>query len=212
MPQPWQWPESDAWLRDTHWAYDPGAADLVLELASALRAPAVMSDFTRLLADPNRPPHARDIFRTTAEGRPVSFNQQVDDEERERRMAELYLPYHELYDRTVGESQVNLCFSVHTFTPIYEGKKRELEVGVLFDKDERQALEMAKVFEEAGFCVGRNEPYSGREGLIYSVERHALKHGRRCLELEVRNDLALAQAVRDRIVDVLVDILPRLAS
>lgn len=210
MPAPWVWPEADAWLKETHWAYDPGASELVLELASALHAPAVMSDFTRLLADPNRPPDAIDIFRAAAEGKSISFNQGLDADERQKRMSLLYEPYHQAFDRAVAESQVSLCFSVHTFTPVYEGNKRELEVGVLFDQEEAQAGVLAEAFSKAGFRVALNEPYSGREGLIYSVEQHALKHGRRCLELEVRNDLAQAQAVRDRIVDVLVATLPTL--
>ncbi len=211
MPGPWSWPNEDAWLKDTHWAYDLGAADLVRELASALRAPTVMSDFTRLLADPNRPPHDAEIFRQVADGKPIGFNQNIDDEERARRFNELYDAYHEAFDKAVRDGQANLCFSVHTFTPVYEGERRELEIGILFDRDEPQARELADAFDRGGFTVALNEPYSGRHGLIYSVEQHALRHDRRCLEIEVRSDLALAQAVRDRIVDILGSKLPALA-
>jgi predicted N-formylglutamate amidohydrolase len=45
-----------------------------------------------------------------------------------------------------------------------------------------------------------NEPYSGKLGLMYSVDRHAKKHGRRPIELEVRQDLAVDPVVRRRVV------------
>ena len=55
----------------------------------------------------------------------------------------------------------------------------------------------------AGFLVALNEPYSGREGLIYAAERHAGTHGRRALELEVRQDLATDPSARRQIVGAL---------
>jgi len=54
MPEPFRFPEEDAWLVGTHWAYDLGAADLTRELADAIGAAAVLSRFSRLLIDPNR--------------------------------------------------------------------------------------------------------------------------------------------------------------
>ncbi len=42
--------------------------------------------------------------------------------------------------------------------------------------------------------------YSGRAGLIYCAKRHAVAHGRRAIELEVRQDLAVEPGVRQRVV------------
>ncbi len=44
--------------------------------------------------------------------------------------------------------------------------------------------------------------YSGREGLIYGAEKHAESHGRRALELELRQDLAMDSLVRSQFVEL----------
>jgi len=100
-------------------------------------------------------------------------------------------------------SRAPLALSVHSFTPLYEGQRRVVEVGVLFDREEALAVELHARFREAGFEARLNEPYSGREGLIYSVSSHASVSGRRALELELRQDLAVDPAVRARVIEVL---------
>jgi len=206
LPGPWTWPELDRRLLGTHWAYDLGAADLCRELAHASRAAAVLSRFSRLLADPNRAVDSPDVFRAFAEGLPVELNRAVTAEDRERRLA-LHRGYHEAADRAVEASTAKTLLAVHTFTPIYEGAARDVEVGVLFVDEERLAAELHLRFVRAGFRAALNEPYSGKDGLLYSVERHAVKHGRRPLELELRQDLAMDPVVRARVVEVVTRFL-----
>ena len=205
LPPGWTWPEEDAWIVDTHWAYDLGAAELSEELARALRAPALLAAFSRLLADPNRPEHSEELFRQKAEGRLVHLNRAIDEEERQRRLEGYYRRYHQALDALVARSSAELLFSVHTFTPVYEGQVREVELGVLFDREEAWAEKLAKVLTRAGFRVGLNEPYSGKEGLSYSVDRHAWTHSRRSLEIEVRQDLAVDAVKRAAIVEALME-------
>ena len=81
MPSPWAWPDADRWLVGTHWSYDLGVADLVRDLAAKTGWPAVLSRFTRLLADPNRPEDHVDLFRTHAEGRPIHLNAGLPEDE-----------------------------------------------------------------------------------------------------------------------------------
>lgn len=199
LPEPWQWPVEDGWIRGTHWAYDPGADWLTRELAEELRAVAVLSRFSRLLADPNRAEDSPDLIRTRAEGREVELNRHVDTAERERRLERLHRPYHVAIDREVGRSRAPLLLAIHTFTPVYEGQRREVEVGVLFDEEEALAERFRRAIAAAGLVTRMNEPYSGRAGLMYSVDRHARAHGRRALELEVRQDLVGDEAVRRRL-------------
>jgi predicted N-formylglutamate amidohydrolase len=199
LPAPWAWPESDAWLRGTHWAYDPGAADLSRELARALDTVAVIARFTRLLADPNRPEDSPDLFRRAAEGRPVALNAAIDSAERERRLA-WWRGYHAAVDREVRASPALVVFSVHTFTPVFDGVARPMEAGVLFDEEEALAHALRDALAATGFRVAMNEPYSGKLGLMYSVDRHARAHGRRAIELELRQDLSVDPGARRRVV------------
>lgn len=205
LPEPWQWSEQDRRLVDTHWAYDLGAAELTRDYADAIGATAVLSRFSRLLADPNRPEDSPTLFRQIAEGMPVELNARIDAAEREIRLDGYYRPFHEAVDREVAASHAPLLLAMHTFTPIYEGTRRELEVGVLFDEEEALAMELIAAFSRAGLRVAPNEPYSGRSGLIHVVDRHARTHGRRAIELEVRQDLAVDPDFRARFVRVLAE-------
>lgn len=206
LPSPWQWPEEDAWLRGTHWSYDLGAAELAREVAAALGAPAVLSRFSRLLIDPNRDEANDELFRARAEGRKVALNAGIDAGERERRLA-YYRAYHEVLGSEIARSRAPIILSMHSFTPVYEGRVREVEVGVIFDTEEVLAARAAEALARAGFVVRMNEPYSGREGLIYSAERHAREQGRRALELEVRQDLSMLPEARARVVAAVAEVL-----
>ncbi len=203
MPAPWQWPAADRWLVGTHWAWDIGAEQLARELNAELGGTLVLSRFTRLLIDPNRPLDASTLFRAVAEGRQVELNRDLDEHERNRRIERLWTPYHEAVDAAVGACRAPLLLSIHTFTPIYEGSRRELEVGVLFDRAEEPSASLAAALSAHGIATELNEPWSGKDGLIYAVERHANAHGRMPLELEVRQDLAVEEVFRERLVAAL---------
>lgn len=203
LPSPWVWSARDCRLVDTHWAYDLGAAELAREYAEAIGAVAVLSRFSRLLADPNRPEDSPTLFRASAEGQPVELNASIVAAEREIRLAGYYRPFHNAVDREVAASSARILFAMHTFTPLYEGTPRDLEVGVLFDREEELASDILDALTRAGIHAAPNEPYSGRAGLIHVVERHANTHGRRAIELEVRQDLAVDPAFRARLIPLL---------
>lgn len=188
LPARWSWPEADRWLIDTHWAYDLGIAAVTRALAERLTAPAVLCSFSRLLADPNRPPEHPDLIRHTADGRDIHLNQRVSERDREARLA-LHRGYHRAVDSMVASAPRAMIWSMHSFTPMYEGQPREMEIGVIFDRDEALAATTGQMLEQDGWSVAMNAPYSGREGLMYSADRHALAHERATLELELRQDL-----------------------
>lgn len=208
LPEPWQWPEADHWLMGTHWAYDIGAAELTRELATSLGVTAVLARFSRLLADPNRDEGSGDMFLSRAEGREVLLNSNIDEVERERRLAQLWRPYHSAVDRELSRTTAPIVLAVHTFTPVWQGESRDVEVGVLFDEEEALAERAREAISRAGLFVAMNEPYSGRAGLIYSAQRHALAHNRRAIELEVRQDLAARASVRSKVVAALGSLSP----
>ena len=112
---------------------------------------------------------------------------------RERRQQRYFDPYHEAIDRTIRArtalgTPVRLC-SIHSFTPLYLGQSRPMEVGVLFDVYHELAWRLEGALAEQGFAAVLNAPYSGLDGLIYSAQRHGRSHGLAYLEMEVRQDL-----------------------
>jgi predicted N-formylglutamate amidohydrolase len=208
MPVGWRWPDRDRRLIDTHWAYDLGAAEMARDLADGLGATAVLSRYTRLLVDPNRPEGSPTLFRAHAEGLPVELNTTLlDDVERHRRIERLWRPYHAAIDRELGACSASMLFAIHTFTPLYEGMRRTLEIGVLFDREQALATELAEQLAARGHHVALNEPYSGKDGLMYAGETHAEAHGRRAVELEVRQDLAIDPSFRVEFVELLATLL-----
>jgi predicted N-formylglutamate amidohydrolase len=200
LPSPWSWHPDDDWIRTTHWASDLGAAKLTTELAGTLDAAAVMARYTRLLVDPNRAEHDPTLVRTEADGRPVRLNTTVPQEELERRLNGLHRPYHAAVRSMVDAHAGAMVLAVHSFTPTYDGRARSMEVGVLFDRDQAPAEVLASALAGEGFSVALNEPYSGRNGLMFSAQHHAERAGRAAIEIEVRQDRIVDGPWRARLV------------
>ncbi len=203
LPAGWAWDADDAWLVGTHWSYDIGAADLALACAATFGAPAVLSQFSRLLIDPNRPLDSETLFRSIADGREIVLNRTLSDDDRAARIARCYQPYHDRLDAAVAARRDAALVSVHSFTPVYEGQARVLEVGVLFDVDEALGVAVARHLADAGLRTELNAPWSGRAGLMYCAQHHASAHGRPTIELEIRQDLASSPAWRARFAQAL---------
>lgn len=212
----WEAEPDDLPLLEDHWGWDVGAGDLTRELARLCRSAALLSRFSRLVCDPNRDPGEASFVVGEVAGYALSFNRGVDGAERERRRARYFEPYHAAIDRVLAArrasgTEVRLC-SIHSFTPVFDGCARPMEVGVLFDDHERHAERLLGALAGEGFAVARNEPYSGLAGLIYSARRHGRAHGVVYLELEVRNDLIatgdLARATAQRIARALTAYAP----
>lgn len=203
LPEPWTWPKADRWLIDTHWASDIGAAAFTRRVAGLMNAPAALSRFSRLLIDPNRPLDSDTLFRSTADGRTIHLNASLLQSDRQRRIDGFYAPYHRAVRAMVEKSRGDTVFAIHSFTDNYEGDRRTLEVGVLFDDDEEPAYRLVRHLEGAGFHVLPNEPWSGKAGLAYSAVRHARELGRCALEIEVRQDLIVDEAFAARLAEAL---------
>lgn len=209
LPEPWVWPDEDLWISSSHWAWDPGAAELAVRMAAATGSQAVLARFTRLLIDANRHIHAPSLFRDEADGGVVWLNFMLDERERQRRIRGYYEPYHDAVTRTVAESSGDVV-AVHTFTPTFQNQpQRRMEVGVIFDREEALARTVAESIADDGWVVALNEPYSGANGMMHSADRHAREHGRRALEFEVRQDVSRDPVRRAACAEVLVRALRR---
>lgn len=173
-----------------HIALDVGAAGLSRELAARMDAPAILSDFSRLVIDPNRGEDDPTLIMRLYDGTVIPTNRRVDAAERARRLDRLYRPYHDaLADLAARRADRCIC-AVHSFTPQLRGRPpRPWQVGILYShKDERLGPALVAACRAQGWITGDNEPYAGHlDG--DSIDRHALAHGRPNVLIEVRNDL-----------------------
>ncbi len=79
--------------------------------------------------------------------------------------------------------------SIHTYTAKWNGRSRPYDAGVLYDESRREAIRLAAALRRAGLVVRYNQPYSGRRGRMYSIDRHGRHYRLPCLELEINQSL-----------------------
>ncbi|HGG04658.1 MAG TPA: N-formylglutamate amidohydrolase [Aliiroseovarius sp.] len=173
-----------------HIAFDPGAAGVTLALADMLDAPAILSNFSRLVIDPNRGEDDPTVLMKLYDGTIIPGNRHADAAEKERRLAAFYRPYHQAQEKLAARQDDTILVAVHSYTKQLRGRdERPWHVGVLYGKDSRLALPLLdRLRAEGDLCVGENEPYGGHlDG--DSVDRHAIRPGRLNVLIEIRNDL-----------------------
>jgi predicted N-formylglutamate amidohydrolase len=173
-----------------HIAYDVGAAGVARALADALDAPAILSNFSRLVIDPNRGEDDPTLVMKLYDGTVVPANRLLAPEDFERRLARLYRPYHSALAQLAARRADTAILSVHSFTPQLRGRPpRPWHVGLLYAADERLARPLlARLRAEPDLCVGDNEPYGGHLPGD-TIARHAIAHERPNILIELRNDL-----------------------
>eukprot|EP00743_Colponemidia_sp_Colp-15_P009756 GILK01010681.1.p1 GENE.GILK01010681.1~~GILK01010681.1.p1 ORF type:complete len:302 (-),score=10.51 GILK01010681.1:2-874(-) len=210
LPKPYRWSEKDKRLIGTHWSCDLGAKEFAQELAEAVGSMAVLSRFSRLLIDPNRPLASNTLMRDVADGQIVELNEEVTSADHDWRIWRYYLPYHLALGQAAKETDPSLILAIHSYTSNYEGDIRDFELGVLCTTQDALAKDIATAYKESRFNVRINEPWSGKEGFMYAADSLAVAGGpgqRKAVMLELRNDKAQDPVWRKRAIEVLLRII-----
>jgi len=66
---------------------------------------------------------------------------------------------------------------------------------------------MNQALVDAGYKARPNEPWSGKQGFMYSADMHAKAHNAEALMIEARQDLLVQDAWRAQLVQHLAKIL-----
>lgn len=193
----------------SHIAWDPGAAEVSRHLSERLNAPLVKGEVSRLLYDCNRPPEAPDAIPEKSETTPVPGNMNVDEAHRNSRIAEIYLPFRECLEKTIaGAKCLPALITIHSFTPVYHGKTRKVELGILHDSDTRLADAMlACASSHTSHAVMRNQPYSAKDGVTHTLQQHGIANGLLNVMIEIRNDLIRTARQQEEIAKMLHGLL-----
>lgn len=177
-----------------HIAYDVGAAGVSLALGRHLNASVLMSNFSRLVIDPNRGEDDPTLVMRLYDGSIIPANRHVTAEEKEQRLNICYRPYHHKVALELAAMAHPIIISIHSFAPQLRGRdKRPWELGVLYSEDSRMARPlMNSILRDKTICLGDNQPYSGSlPGDC--LDRHANQMGLYHVLIEVRNDLIETQ-------------------
>ena len=177
-----------------HIAYDIGAAGVTRRLAARLNAPAILTNFSRLIIDPNRGRADPTLVMRLSDGAVVPGNARIDDAGKQARIARFYAPFDAGIDAAIAAAEAAgrppAILTLHSFTPYWRGIPRPWQVGILYDRDERFARPLIAALEAdpAGLTVGDNQPYGG--GLPGdTIDRHATARGLTNALVEIRQDL-----------------------
>jgi predicted N-formylglutamate amidohydrolase len=177
----------------SHAAWDIGARALACGLSEAFDAPLVLACQSRLVFDCNRPPDAPDAIPARSEVFDVPGNVGLSYDARAARVAQVYRPFHATVtnacDRIAAQHTAPVFVTVHSFTPVYRGQSRSVELGLLHGTDDRLACAMLADSAETGWQCALNQPYGPKDGVLHTIDRHATARGWVNVMIELRNDL-----------------------
>jgi len=180
--------------RSSHSAWDIGAYQVALGLAKLLDAPLVAPCVSRLVYDCNRPRQAPSAIPERSENDDIPGNIGLSDAARRQRFERFYQPYRKVLvdtiDTAMAAGRKPAIVTIHSFTALFKGQKRDMDLGFLHDADARLAKAMfARNAASGDLTSCLNEPYGPADGVTYTLVEHALSRGLLNVMIEIRNDL-----------------------
>jgi predicted N-formylglutamate amidohydrolase len=198
-------------LLQTHWAYDPGALRMAQELSSAMDAPLYASTVSRLLIDLNRSITHPHVFSEATRAAPKPVREEI------RRR------YYDGYRGAVEQQAASwvmrddrvIHISCHSFTPELNGKRRNADIGLLYDPTRAEEPTLCRLWRDAinmrlpELKVRMNYPYAGNsDGLTTFLRKRFSSASYLGIELEINQSLVCGGArqwkmVRQAVIDAL---------
>ena len=174
----------------SHVAWDPGALEIALALHKLLNSRLIFSNVSRLAYDCNRPPEATTAIPQKSEIYCIPGNVDLTEAQKMERVQKIYIPFRDTVISSLRNNILNFMVTIHTFTPIFHGKRRSVEIGVLHGNDQRLANKlMSNCPGSSPFIIKMNEPYSASDGVAHSLNLYGEMFNLPTVMLEVRNDL-----------------------
>ncbi|WP_209010976.1 N-formylglutamate amidohydrolase [Labrenzia sp. PHM005] len=203
--------------KSAHISWDPGALGVAKALSEALDSPLVYTTVSRLVIDCNREEDREDLTPSLSELTEISGNRDLSEEERAFRLDLVHRPFHNAIDKLLSlrkeRGLPSAVVSVHTYTPVYKGKQRPWEIGLISESDRSLANPVLDGLNARGdLTVGDNEPYAPSDGVYYTVRRHGEDRSLPCLMIEIRNDEVTTPDEERRWADLLGPLLKSAAQ
>ncbi len=179
--------------REDHIAIDIGIFATCNWLAHRLDAHYIAQAYSRLVIDSNRRPGVATSMPEVSDGRFIPGNREIDGTERERRIAEIFTPYHEAIaaalDARAAAKRVTVLCAMHSFTRTIGGFERPWDIGIIHGPSTDVADALIEALSGGDFHVGRNEPYGVDFTNDYTVPVHGEERGLPSVEVEICQDL-----------------------
>lgn len=158
----------------SHRGWDPGAYEFGASLAVALDAPYIATRVTRLLVECNRSERHPKLFS--------EFSRDLPPEQRRELVETYYRPHRrrvvEAIEDVLRHADVAIHVGVHSFTPIWDGEERRVDVGLLYDPASSLERDLCARWRDElrrirpDLRIRRNTPYRGvSDGLTKTLRR-----------------------------------------
>lgn len=198
-------------LRRSHIAWDPGALGLARGLARRLDAALIHAPVSRLVYDCNRGPDMAGAMPRRSEIHDIPGNATLATGERLHRTRAIYLPFHDglhgLIMRRLALGLRPVLVTVHSFTPIFHGRPRRVEFGVIHDADPTLAVAIHRAARSTSLVAELNQPYSAADDVTHTLRVVATPYGLPNAMLEVRNDLIATSDAEEAMAETLAPVL-----
>jgi predicted N-formylglutamate amidohydrolase len=186
----------------THRGLDIGVYNLAKAIAKVNDLPFYYSKISRLLVELNRSPQNPDLFS--------EFTNFFDENEKKMILQKYYEPYRDLIEAEIlakiRKQYSVLHLSIHSFTPVFDGVERQVDIGVLFDPQRNREHKISDIWIEElkqlfpNWSVLKNEPYKGVEdGFTTYLRKKTNDSDYAGIELEV-NQKHLISAEKNKII------------
>lgn len=149
----------------SHLGWDPGALFWAQQLAESLGQELYKGEYTRLLIELNRSLDNSQLFS--------KYSNNLSDSVKKYIIQTYYKPYRKQVTQRIDDlmqsSTSVVHLSMHSFTPVFHGNVREVEIGLLFDDDRREESDFCSIWIEhlkrllPDVCIRFNEPYLGKD-------------------------------------------------
>lgn len=178
-------------LLSNHIALDIGVAEVAALLVDAGHVDgAILGGVSRLVVDLNREEDHASLIPVSSDGHVIFGNADLSQGERAARIARFFHPYHARLAAVIAATRPAMILSLHSFTPRLSSRVDEIrpwDIGVLYNADERLAGAAIAALERSGWCVGDQQPYSGKL-LNATMNRHAEGNDIPYIGVEMRQD------------------------
>ncbi|MGE0222450.1 MAG: N-formylglutamate amidohydrolase [Acetobacteraceae bacterium] len=177
-----------------HIAWDIGIAGVTRHLSALLDATAVLQAYSRLVIDCNRDPSWPTAMPVISEFTDIPGNRDLSEADRAARVAAIFTPYQNriaaLLDARSDAGRRTVLVAMHSFTPVFKQERRDMQVGVLYNRHPALAQIMLALLRADGdLIVGDNAPYAITASSDYGIPVHGEQRGLPHVEIEIRQDL-----------------------
>jgi predicted N-formylglutamate amidohydrolase len=154
--------EKDSDVLFTHRGYDIGALDIARYLSEHLKSELFYSTITRLLVEANRSIDNAQLFS--------EFTSSLSENEKDVITEKYYHPYRKQVESFIKAQENRIIhIGMHSFTPVLNGAKRDVDLGVLYDQTRNYENQVSEALLSCisthlpELKVKANEPYKGTD-------------------------------------------------